>query len=343
MSLPAAPPDMSAADLLRLLGLDSTQATVRFALAEFGIMSVPALPAPEPPADEPEWFDWLISGRNGIEFGFEDQAYFLAQDPKLRGSGPLLLTQLCFYCDYPGVQPYQGELPFGLLRTDTRAVVRRKLQSVDARRRLYVRDVWDMPRMRMIVAYAPDDAGIASILCLLPIRPWPVTQDTTNLLPRPAQLAGLLGQTATSTMFRQVFAPLGPEPFGFDGSRVGKWNFRHAYGFELSFVDPSPDDADPPTDEPPVIGSIRFYRDRDLDAYGWKGELPFALDFNDSHDILFEKLGQPPAEQRDSDLHGFALWHFPQFTLHVFYSNLENLLRRVTLIKPGLWESAVES
>jgi hypothetical protein len=333
---------MSATDLLGLLGRPASEPGIRFALAEFGITSAPALPAPEPPADEQEWFDWLISGRWGIEFGFEDQAYFLAQEPALRGNLPLLLTQLYFYCDHPGVQPYQGDLPFGLLRTDNRAEVRRKLREIDARRRFNIRDVWDMPRFRMIVSYAPDDAGIASILCLLPIRPWPVTQDETTLLPRTAQLAGLLGQTAAAPALRQVLAPLGLAPFAFDGSRVGKWQLRHAYGFELSFVDPEATDTNAEADDLPVLGSVRFYRDRDLDSYGWKGELPFALDFNDSQDVLLEKVGHPPDMRQDSDLHGFALWHFPQFSLHVMYSNLENQLRRVTLMQPGLWVSAAE-
>jgi hypothetical protein len=312
-------------------------------LAEYGLTPGPSLPGPETPSDEPEWYDWLISGNRGIEFGFQDQADFLAQDPQLRGKGPLLLTQICFYCQHPGIRPYNGDLPFGLSPADSKAEVRRKLLTTGASRRSYTRDVWDLPRFRLIVAYAPDGGQLASVLCLLPIRPWPTAADEPAVLPGLDQLLDLLGQTAESPRFRRTFAPLRLETFGFDATRIGHWTLRHAYGFDLSFIEPAAKDTTGEAQQDlPVLGLIRFYRDRDLDAYGWKGELPRGIRFDDSQAVLFDKVGEEPAVSRDRDLQGFALWHFPTFTLHVLYSNMHNYLLRVTLMHPGLWEAAEE-
>jgi hypothetical protein len=332
---------MTPDDLLSLLGLPATQPEIMLALAEFGITASPSLP--DVPPDEQAWFDWLINGRRGIEFGFQDQADLLAQDPQLRGKGPLLLTQICFYCQHPGIEPYDGPLPFRISVPDGKAQVRSKLLASGASGRSYIRDVWDLQGFRIIVAYTPDGGQVASVLCLLPIRPWPASDDEPEALPSVDQLIGVLGQAAESLVFRRTFVPLRLGTFGFDATRAGHWTLRHAYGFDLSFIEPLVIDVIPETHAVvPVLGSIRLHRDRDMDAYGWKGELPYGIRFDDSQTVLFEKLGHRPAVMQDRDLQGYAVWHFPNFTLHVLYSNLHNRLLRVTLMQPGLWESADE-
>jgi hypothetical protein len=66
--------------------------------------------------------------------------------------------------------------------------------------------------------------------------------------------------------------------------------------------------------------------------------LPFDLDFDDSQSTMLAKVGVRPAVHEDADLQGFALWHFPHFSLHVQYSNLENVLYRITIMQPGYWK-----
>lgn len=46
-------------------------------------------------------------------------------------------------------------------------------------------------------------------------------------------------------------------------------------------------------------------------------------------------VGRQPDEQEDDDLDGYALWHFPNYDLHVLYDNMKNRLLRVTLMAPG--------
>ncbi|WP_157669610.1 hypothetical protein, partial [Chitinibacter sp. GC72] len=88
----------------------------------------------------------------------------------------------------------------------------------------------------------------------------------------------------------------------------------------------------------PVFRAITLHRNRDTESAGWAGELPLALNFDDSPEILFNKIKQPPVQQSDTALTGHAVWHFADYTLHVLYSNLDNRLLRIKLIAPGTWK-----
>jgi hypothetical protein len=332
---------MTADDLLNLLGERATHAGVLAALAEFGISSRPSLEPPENPNDEPDWYNWLLSGRDGIEFGFVDPAYLLARRPSLRGTVPLVLAQLYFYGRHPGVAPYQGDLPFGLSLSDSRAEVRRKLHRFEPVRRSYVRDVWDLPRYRMIVAYVPGVAGVASILCMLRLSPWPAGEEESFRLPRLDQVIDLFGQPWHSAAFRRIFSPFGVESFTANIALRGVADFRYSYGFELYFsVSETADVAKGIAHGDRVFSAIKLFRDRHLDAFGWKGELPYDIRFDDPQSELFRKVVQAPDQTADHDLAGFALWHFPRFSLHLLYSNLANLLLAATIMQPGYWVSA---
>jgi hypothetical protein len=324
---------MRAEDLLELLGHSAEQPEIAAMLSEFGIRSRPSLQ--DAPPDEQSWHDWLVNGALGIEFGFQDQADYRAQNPHLRGKGPLLLTQICFYRQHAGIQPYNGPLPFGLLPSDDKSAVQRKLLTTGISPRSYTRDVWDLPKFRLIVAYDAGNSRIASVLCLLPMRPWPSDADESVGRPSLVQLVALLDQPISSPQLLATLTPLQLESFGVDRTRIGHWRLRHAHGLDLSFIEPA--DARAPE---PVLGSIRFFRDREWDAYGWKGDLPRGIRFDDSQMILFDKVARAPVVSIDRDLQGFAVWHYPEFTLHVLYSNVHNYLLRVTLLKPGLWDAA---
>jgi hypothetical protein len=329
---------MNSDQLLGLLGRSATDHEVQAAMAESGITSMPALQKPDSPHDDPDWFDWLLSGRHGIEFGFGDEAYIRARSPKLRGKGPLLLCQLYFYCEHAGIFPYRGDLPFHLCHADDRAEVRRKLVRVEPVRRSYVRDVWNFPDYRMVVAYTFGGRTIASVVCLIPLSPWPAEE--MPRLPRVDQVIELFGELWDSPSFRRVFSPLDLEAFGRDIARREVVDLRHAYGFQLYFERTSPTiDGKTPLEGDITFAAIKFHRDRDSDAYGWKGELPFGIQFNDPQDVLFGKVGREPDQMEDHDLEGFALWHFPRFSLHLLYSNFENVLIRATVMQPGFWSS----
>jgi hypothetical protein len=262
----------------------------------------------------------------------------------LRGSRSLILTQIYFYGTFPGISPYQGELPFGLFLSDNRSQVRQKLRKFDATRRSYIRDVWDPPNYRIIVAYSSNGEELSSILCWLPPRSWPKADDETVILPAFDRLVNSLGRPWNSAECRQAFSSLMLEELNVDAaSEVA--DLRFSYGLELYFRRSTHgyEMANAGGSEP-ILAGIKFYRDRFLDAYGWKGDLPFGIRFNDSQKILFRKVAKPQDQLNDGDLEGFALWHFRDFTLHVLYSNVENYVLQVMVMQPGFWQAThVES
>ena len=65
------------------------------------------------------------------------------------------------------------------------------------------------------------------------------------------------------------------------------------------------------------------------------------LSFDDTQLAMIKKVGRPPDDQEDEDFEGYALWHLPEFSLHVGYDNIENHLLRVTLMAPGYWDANV--
>jgi hypothetical protein len=62
-----------------------------------------------------------------------------------------------------------------------------------------------------------------------------------------------------------------------------------------------------------------------------------GLSFDDSQETMVQNAGRPPDEQEDEDLDGYALWHFPDHSVHVLYDNMENHLLRITLAAPGFF------
>jgi hypothetical protein len=323
--------------LLSLLGQPAASVDVITAMAEYGIHDTPSLTEPDSPHDETGWYDWLTAGALGVEFGFADQAYLMAHDPALRGQGPLILAQLYFYLRQAGVNPYQGPLPLGLSASDDRAAVRRKMGKLAAASRWYIRDVWDLQRFRLVVAYRTGDALMESAAFLLPERPWPPAPDQPQQLPCCERLVELFGGRWEDGALRHALAPLYPDFFAGNLAQDEVVDMIRAHGIELLFArEEGPRGAS----GGPVFTAFRLYRDRELDAYGWKGDMPFALTFDDAQPLVLQKVGREPDQRRDDELDGFALWHFPRFSLHVYYSNFANCPLRVTMMSPGFWQSA---
>src|SRR4029077_14939035 len=107
--------NVSPDDLAALVGRTLSDDAVRTA---FSGLEIPWLPEIKPPAHN----DGLTS-RN-VEFGFEDFAYFHAQDTA--GEQPPVLEQICFYAPRDGstaVIPPPKNLRYGLQRTQVRQLL----------------------------------------------------------------------------------------------------------------------------------------------------------------------------------------------------------------------------
>lgn len=320
---------MSVDQIVALLGRPSTDPSVGAMLDAHGLRWRPELDD----EDLDKFTDWFPVADQGIEFGFMDEAYLRAREPSLRRCLPLIFHEVIFYDRHPSIRPYLGDLPYGLAFDTDRATVRQRLASTSRPLRSYVRDVWELPECRLIVSYCDDDSRIADLICCLREEPWPVGDGPLPPHPSAATIAGLLGQPVDSEAFKRAFMPLGTSYAAADGG--GTIDLRTEFGFDMHVDAPVTEPGLPPTTSP-IFDSITFYRDRELDARGWRGELPFGLSFDDSPVQALAKVAAAPLEHHDRHLDGWALWRFEGCMLQVQYSTLENLVYRVSLFRRHL-------
>jgi hypothetical protein len=284
---------------------------------------------------DPEAFtDWFPVTDRGIEFGFKDEAYLRAWDPQLRRKGDLIFHSVILYGDHPQMNRFKDPLPYGLSFEDDRDVARSKIDRFGAPRRSYRRDVWELLQHRFIVSYVTDAARVADLVACLPDAPWPAADDDLVPLPLIRDIVALFGESPRHPAFVKTFYPFGVLYEVGQSDTACTVDVREEFGFELHFeMDPHRLGA---ADDKRRLSSITLYRDRDVEARGWRGDLPFGITMNDSPSQLFAKVPLAPVKQSDRTLSGNALWELPDFSLHVVYSTLDNLIYRVTVRRPML-------
>ena len=201
--------------LIALLGRPSTGPDIDRVLNHFKLRRRPAVVVEEDDDGDVEVLetqDWLTNRARGIEFGFEDQAAFVGDDPSQQGKGPMLLTQLYFYGEHPDVQPYTVDaLPFGIRVDDDRATVRQRLAALEPTRRSWTRDAWETPDCLMTVSYVADGARLGFVLCSRRVPPSPGFDDVRQV-PDLDPLLAVLGRHKDDDGVRKALRPLRVRP-----------------------------------------------------------------------------------------------------------------------------------
>ncbi len=326
---------MNPQDLLSLLGARQTDPAVEAALVHYQVRNRPAVKIDEDDSDGPvvETQSWVKNSREGIEFGFDDEAAWLGQDETAHGQRPMLLTELYFYGEHQGVRPYAGELPFGLKQSDGRAAVRKKMSPYDATLHSHTRDTWDTPEARITVGYVEGEQSIAVVLCMLPEPPLPPLPYALAAVPSPDSLVALFGSPLDDPALSRELRPLGLSKHIDEVRDSGEADFSNPYGLIVNFSAPKERKARNADDT--LLSSITFLRERELGGRGWLGSLPCGLSFDDSPEMAAQKLGRAPDSQDDEDFSGTASWNEPEFTLFILYSTINNRLFRVGVVAPG--------
>jgi hypothetical protein len=332
---------MNPQDLLALLGRQHTDPLVEAALRHYGVRNRPEVEFDEDDPDGPvvETQSWVKNSREGVEFGFQDEAAWIGLDETEFGKRPMVLSQIYMYGQHEGVRPYKERLPFGLELTDDRTTVRRKMQSLEPTRHSHIRDAWDAAGYRMTVAFTEGDQSIDFVLCLLLEPPLPPPPYQIAPVPALDRLSAVLGQALSEQELLDTFASVGLRGKMDEIEETHEANFRNPYGFALGFS--TPIDETRGSQFKLVLSRVTMYRERELDARGWRGELPFTITFDDSPETVVRKLARPPDYQADFDFDGYAVWHLPTMTLLVFYNIMENRVARVNLFAPGYWKSGM--
>lgn len=338
---------MDANQLLSLLGCQADDPVIEAAFVALRTLRRPELDS----QDRDSVRDWVLIRRQGIEFGFVDDAFFNASEKyrRRRKGVSLILYQIYFFTRRDDIDGYTGNLPFGLDWLDNRDEVRRKLLRYEPTRRSYLKDTWDVPGYRMTVAYNKKNSAIDNIVCQLRLRSW---SEEGRLQPALGvnDWVSLFGLSVTSDELCQRLQPLNLEERIEQDGDEREVDFSFECGLELYFTEAK--QLKQITDAKQlkqikkialvkrkalVLGAVQFFRSRELDARQWDGELPFGLSFDDTQQTMLNKIECSPDEQEDDLFSGVALWHFTEFSLEIMYNNVENHLQRLTLMAPGFW------
>lgn len=332
-----------ASNLIDKLGQIGNESSFGPLIESLGSVALPGLDDD----DEAQHYDWVLIRKKGIELGFADAAYFNGRPQAFWRKEGLVFNQVTFYSDSrEGVTAFTGRLPFALAMSDSRPQVREKLATHEASRRSYLTDCWDIEGQRWVIAYTEDKQGIDSVHVKLSIRP---LDEAQRLQPKVSveRWFTMFGRPADDPELLQTLSPLDLLARIEENEDEREVDFISECGLELYFEETRrlqlPSDRLTAEQKALVFGAVKFFRARDLEAREYLGDLPFALDFNDSPSMLAQKVGAAPTERRDGKLTGHAIWHLEDCSLQVLYSVIENHLFRITLMAPGYWRDIADS
>jgi len=332
---------MTASDLLDLLGKKGDEDSFTPTLSALGTAASAGLDEDDPSSTTT---GCLIRSR-GLEIGFTDTAWFNGSPRGLWRTQGLLLQQITFYnAGREGISAYAGELPFGLQWSDHKEQARAKLSAHESSRCSYITDRWDIGPHRFVLAYKNDGKALDSVHVKLRIPPLPALPEGQPAIAA-REWMDLFGQTAESGRLRAALAPLDLDALLEDADADDREiDCLEGGGLTLYFEQPARLQLQSKVKgRSPVLGAVKFYRARDLDARQYLGELPFGLSFEDSPAMLQARIGRPPAQRKDGPTTGLARWHLEHCSLQVLYSTIENHLFRVMLMAPGYWQEMAES
>ena len=184
-----------------------------------------------------------------------------------------------------------------------------------------------MDGYRLGITYGDDGQRVDRLVCR--VLPAPIARAATVSYPPLRSILDAFGRDVHDTRFAALWGS------ALSGERIRQASedagidLTEDYGATLGFAGAG---------KMAGFRAITLHRNRDAESAGWAGELPGGLDFDDSPEMLFAKIGAQPVQHGDTALTGHAVWHFEDSTLHVLYSNLDNRLLRIKLIAPGTWK-----
>jgi hypothetical protein len=286
---------------------------------------------PELPEDDLYvYYDWILIRRQGVELGFVEENHHLGKARSLWGSGRLLFVQAYYYAGFDDVAACTFALPHGITWNDKREQVRERMAEASATlHSAPLSDTWDLPEgYRMTVTYAGTPLRAERMVCRL--EPVPLIPPENISSPRLDRVIAHWGGSVAQPEWRALWQDWLDDDAIELGATAGEIDLADSFGVTLHVN----------TDGgKPLLRAITLHRNRDANTVGWTGQLPLGLDFEDSPDILFQKIRQKPVSASQGSTTGHAVWNFPDYTLHVLYSCVDNRLLRIKLLAPGVWKS----
>src|SRR5574343_1315283 len=253
-----------------LFGLTASSPEIEQLFLSLNTFNRPSIPEDE----EFVYHDWVLVRRKGLELGFAYSEYHSAAPRHRWGLGKLLLTQVYFYSGFNDIQPFTGELPYGMEFNDSPDSVRKKLAAFESTRHSYRNDTWDVDGYRLSVTYTENRNRIDRVACRQLATPIPRQAMVT--WPELSSLVSVFGYKINDPAFLALWGNILDAESIQAALEDNEIDFTQTFGATVSLAGG-------------MFRSILLHRNRDTESAGWDGELPLGLNFADSPDVLFAK------------------------------------------------------
>ncbi|MBV4481519.1 hypothetical protein [Pseudomonas khavaziana] len=274
----------------------------------------------------------------GMLFSFSERNYWENLPITSHGKSRILIfTNLALSAGISGLlSRYEGNIPFNLLWEDSRTEARKKMASLGFESSLhaYKRDAWWLENYRVRLTYQPGDINRPDKPGLFDVSlgiPMPISPPSLPLrsYPTSEEVFSLFGKSATNPLFHRVFDDFEPKQLEIDAEQeiVDR---KREYGFALYF-----DTKLRLADGSPTFVGINMCRDRMGDSTPWRGELPFALHFDDSPAVLEYKIGKKADHWDDFMMWGVARWFIPGLLVWINFDNFDNCIESIRVLREG--------
>lgn len=238
--------------------------------------------------DDQDVYDWVLVQRKGVELGFVDRAYHKGKPYYAWYSDGALLTQVYFYCGFDDVAPYVGKLPNKITWRDDRVTVLKKMQVFsNVLRQSSITDVWEFDDYLLTINYNKNTQLVERIVFHLTAPPLPLPKNIKS--PPFIALVQHLCKSITDDNFISLWQNLLDNEMINSAYETDKVDLSDSFGIIIHTSSQTGQ---------PLLQSITFLANRELDSVGWQGQLPFGLEFSDSPDIAFKKIANAEIQPR---------------------------------------------
>jgi hypothetical protein len=264
----------------------------------------------------------------GMQLCFVDAARFNNRMRHFWGDDGVVLERVDFYSNRLGFKQFSGQLPFGLMWGDKSEVVHQKMMMEKPLQcRAYKRLVYSFKTLEACFTFMEGQLSEVTSMA----RPIALTPVWSCEPPKFNQLLQSLGQPIDQLFNLGQWGKLVKEAFDDHDEDDGHTlDLRYECGIEIYMRKLTPKDV-----TTPLVEAYKFYRDRELDATEWRGELPFNLNWHTSPAQFREISTDPPLRARDDEFDGYMLWKLEDSEFHIYYSNWINRASRITIGCPG--------
>jgi hypothetical protein len=265
----------------------------------------------------------IWDAQRSVFLSFENQPWFERHYGRCGYDSSMALASITFYSrNAHGFRGYSGELPLNLKLFDDRDTLLEALGSPsfsNCHRDNSHRDYWIVGKYQIESCYRR--GKVVYMRYSPPLRallqpPQPFSG------PDFGRMINCLGYPVDSPEIAALFPDNDLADYRHDIESLGEAHLNLTDGIDLYFWQ----------DKLQKFSGFRLRRENDLNGVGYLGPLPYGINFDDTREVVLDKIGAEPARSRIDTEDGYDEWRFERIRLHILYSFLDQRVYRVTIL-----------